>query len=92
MSDTPTPVAEPTGAALLAARTAEAMYSRDAASKLIGLRLIAVRPGYSRLTMVVRPDMVNGHHICHGGSLFTLADSAFACACSSKAARPSARF
>jgi len=83
MSDAPTPVAEPTGAASLAARTAEAMYSRDAASKLIGLRLIAVGPGYSHLTMVVRPDMVNGHHICHGGYLFTLADSAFAYACNS---------
>jgi acyl-CoA thioesterase len=65
----------------LAEQTAEAMYSRDAASRLIGLKIIAVRPGYSHLTMVVRPDMVNGHHICHGGFLFTLADSAFAYAC-----------
>ncbi len=65
----------------LAEQTAEAMYSRDAASKLIGLQILCVRPGYSRLSMVVRPDMVNGHHICHGGYLFTLADSAFAYAC-----------
>lgn len=70
-------------AAALAEQTAEAMFRRDAASKLIGLRLIAVRPGYARLAMVVRPDMVNGHHICHGGYLFTLADSAFAYACNS---------
>lgn len=70
-------------AAALAEQTAEAMFRRDAASKLIGLRLIAVRPGYARLTMVVRSDMVNGHHICHGGYLFTLADSAFAYACNS---------
>ncbi|MBE2259461.1 MAG: hydroxyphenylacetyl-CoA thioesterase PaaI [Candidatus Accumulibacter sp.] len=67
----------------LAEQTAAAMYSRDAASKLIDLCLISVRPGYSRLTMRVRPDMVNGHHICHGGYLFTLADSAFAYACNS---------
>ncbi|MEF8699289.1 MAG: hydroxyphenylacetyl-CoA thioesterase PaaI [Candidatus Accumulibacter sp. UW26] len=68
-------------AVLLAEQTAEAMFSRDAASRLIGLKIVAIRPGYSRLTMVVRPDMVNGHHICHGGYLFTLADSAFAYAC-----------
>jgi acyl-CoA thioesterase len=70
-------------ALLLAEQTARAMYSRDAASQLIDLQLLSVRPGYSRLTMRVRPDMVNGHHICHGGYLFTLADSAFAYACNS---------
>ena len=70
-------------AAALAERTAEAISRHDAASKLIGLRLIAVRPGYARLSMVVRADMLNGHHICHGGYLFTLADSAFAYACNS---------
>ncbi|MCM8595370.1 hydroxyphenylacetyl-CoA thioesterase PaaI [Accumulibacter sp.] len=78
----PRSTAADTPAALrLAEQTAEAMYSRDAASRLIGLEIAAVRPGYSRLTMLVRPDMVNGHHICHGGYLFTLADSAFAYAC-----------
>ena len=70
-------------AAALAEQTAEAMFRRDAASKLIGLRLIAVRPGYARMAMVVRGDMVNGHHMCHGGYLFTLADSTFAYACNS---------
>ncbi len=79
----PKPPSSAEAAAILAEQTAEAMYSRDAASKLIGLRLIAVRPGYSRLTMIVRPDMVNGHQICHGGYLFTMADSAFAYACNS---------
>ena len=74
-------LADLAAATRLAEQTAEAMYSRDAASRLIGLKIIAVRPGYSHLTMVVRPDMVNGHHICHGGFLFTLADSAFAYAC-----------
>ncbi len=83
MTETTPPAAYTAAAARLAERTAEAMYSRDAASKLIGLRLVSVRPGCARLTMVVRPDMVNGHHICHGGYLFTLADSAFAYACNS---------
>ncbi len=68
---------------LLAEQTAAAMYSRDAALKLIGIRLMTIRPGYALLSMVVRPDMVNAHHICHGGFLFTLADSAFAYACNS---------
>ena len=77
------PATDSAGAVLLAEQTAAAMYSRDAASQLIGMHLISVRPGYSRVTMVVRPDMVNGHHICHGGYLFTLADSAFAYACNS---------
>jgi len=45
------------------------------------MRLIAVKPGYARLTMLVRSDMVNGHRICHGGLIFSLADSAFAVSC-----------
>ncbi|WP_300452908.1 hydroxyphenylacetyl-CoA thioesterase PaaI [Accumulibacter sp.] len=79
-----TPIASDDAAALqLAELTAQAMYSRDAAIKLIGVRLVSVRPGHSLMTMIVRPDMVNGHHICHGGYLFTLADTAFAYACNS---------
>jgi acyl-CoA thioesterase len=83
MSRHKTSAADSASAAELAEQTAEAMFRRDAASKLIGLRLIAVRPGYARLAMVVRPDMANGHRMCHGGYLFTLADSAFAYACNS---------
>ena len=45
------------------------------------MRILEVRPGYARLAMTVREDMVNGHKICHGGLIFTLADSAFAFAC-----------
>jgi acyl-CoA thioesterase len=45
------------------------------------MRILEVRPGYARLAMKVREDMVNGHQICHGGLIFTLADSAFAFAC-----------
>lgn len=67
----------------LAEQVAYAMYPRDRASQLLGIRLITVRPGYARLSMTVRPDMVNGHHLCHGGLIFTLADSAFAYSCNS---------
>lgn len=65
----------------LAEQCAAAMWAQDAASQAMGMTLDAVRPGYARLTMRVRDDMVNGHRICHGGFIFTLADSAFAFAC-----------
>ena len=68
---------------VVAEEVARAMWPRDHASQLLGLRILTIRPGYSRLLMTVRPDMVNGHHICHGGMLFTLADTAFAYACNS---------
>jgi len=67
----------------LAEATAEAMYARDRASQGLGMKIVEMRPGYSRLTMTVRPDMLNGHAICHGGLIFALADSAFAFACNS---------
>ena len=65
----------------LAERAAEAMLSRDEASRSLGMRLEEVRPGFARLCMTVRADMVNGHGTCHGGIVFSLADSAFAVAC-----------
>jgi acyl-CoA thioesterase len=68
----------------LAERVAEALYSDDRASQSHGIRIVEVRPGYAKLAMVVRSDMVNGHRICHGGMVFTLADSAFAFACNSR--------
>jgi acyl-CoA thioesterase len=67
----------------LAGRVAAAMYARDTASKALGMRIAKVSPGYAELTMPVRADMLNGHAICHGGLIFTLADSAFAFACNS---------
>ncbi|HEX6232644.1 MAG TPA: hydroxyphenylacetyl-CoA thioesterase PaaI [Jiangellaceae bacterium] len=67
----------------LAERSAAAMWAQDAASQAMGMSLDEVRPGYARLTMRVRDDMVNGHRICHGGLVFALADSAFAFACNS---------
>jgi acyl-CoA thioesterase len=67
----------------LARRVAEAMFARDNASRGLGMRIARVGPGHAELTMTVRSDMVNGHAICHGGLVFTLADSAFAFACNS---------
>jgi len=63
---------------------ADAMWSRDAASKALGMTLEYVAPGQARLSMVVRADMVNGHNLCHGGLVASLADSAFAFACNSR--------
>jgi len=65
----------------LAERAAEVLYERDSASQMLGIRLVDVRPGYARAVMVVRPEMVNGHKVCHGGLVFALADTAFAFAC-----------
>ena len=67
----------------LAESVAASMYARDVASKSLGMRIVHVEPGFSELTMTVRADMLNGHAICHGGLIFTLADSAFAFACNS---------
>jgi acyl-CoA thioesterase len=68
----------------LAQRVTEVLYEQDRASKALGIRIEEVRPGYARLSMVMRADMTNGHRIGHGGLVFTLADSAFAFACNSR--------
>ena len=65
----------------LARACADAMWGDDPASRSLGMALDHVGPGVSRLSMAVREDMVNGHGMCHGGFIFTLADSAFAFAC-----------
>jgi acyl-CoA thioesterase len=67
----------------LADATAKAMWARDQAAQALGIKIVRVQPGASLLTMTVRSDMVNGHHICHGGMIFSLADTAFAYACNS---------
>ena len=66
-----------------AERAAAALYERDRASQALGMRLAGVRPGWAQVVMPVRPDMVNGHGVCHGGIVFALGDSAFAFACNS---------
>jgi acyl-CoA thioesterase len=68
-------------AAETARRCAEAMYADDVASRNLGIEISGVEPGRAAATMTVRGDMVNGHDICHGGIVFTLADTAFAFAC-----------
>jgi acyl-CoA thioesterase len=61
----------------------EGMFRNDRASRLLGMQIVDVRPGSATLTMAIRDDMLNGHDICHGGLITTLADSAFAFACNS---------
>lgn len=67
----------------IAEAAAHAMWAQDRASQALGLHLVAIGPGRATLRMTVRPDMCNGHRTCHGGMIFTLADSAFAFACNS---------
>ena len=67
----------------LARAVGRAMYEADACSRALGFELTEVRPGYARMRATVRPDFLNGHAICHGGIIFTLADSTFAFACNS---------
>ena len=59
------------------------MFAEDAASRALGMQVEAVGPGFSSVSMLVRPDMLNGFKTCHGGFITTLADSAFAFACNS---------
>ena len=66
-----------------AEKSVEAMFATDQASAGLGMAIASVGVGRATLTMKVRPDMLNGHGICHGGFIFTLADSAFAFACNS---------
>lgn len=67
----------------LAEACAGAMWARDEASRGLGMRIECVAPGEAVLTMTVTDRMVNGHATCHGGFIFSLADSAFAFACNS---------
>ncbi|HET9665546.1 MAG TPA: hydroxyphenylacetyl-CoA thioesterase PaaI [Desertimonas sp.] len=62
---------------------AHEMFAADAASRALGIELVAAEAGTATLRMRVTAAMVNGHDIAHGGYVFLLADSAFACACNS---------
>ncbi|MBO9467574.1 hydroxyphenylacetyl-CoA thioesterase PaaI [Tropicibacter sp. R15_0] len=66
-----------------AEKSAKAMWASDSASQGMGMQIVEIAPGRAVLTMRVRPEHLNGHGICHGGFIFTLADSAFAFACNS---------
>ena len=68
----------------MARKCADALWGQDRASQSMGMVLEAVRDGVARLSLTVGPHMVNGHGICHGGIIFSLADSAFAFACNSQ--------
>ena len=67
----------------LARACADAMWKDDDASSGLGMTIVDIGAGRATLSMIVRPDMVNGQRIAHGGFIFTLADSAFAFACNS---------
>ena len=65
----------------LARRVADHMLAAEGTGPAWDLQIEEVRDGYARVSMVVRPDMLNGHGFAHGGMIFALADSAFAYVC-----------
>jgi acyl-CoA thioesterase len=68
----------------LAAKVGDAMFAADRASReFMRMELVSCEPGRALMRMAVREEMLNGHEICHGGFIFTLADSTFAFACNS---------
>lgn len=67
----------------LASACSAEMHKTDYAAQGMGIRIEETRPGYARLSMTVRKDMLNGHGMCHGGFIFALSDTAFAHACNS---------
>ena len=68
----------------IAEASAQAMWNDDSASQRLGMSLDLIAPGHATLSMTVTEAMSNGHGNCHGGYIFTLADSAFAFACNSR--------
>jgi acyl-CoA thioesterase len=68
----------------LAEACGEWMYSQDHAARSLGVSLDEIAPGFARMSLCVRPDMLNSHALCHGGAIFTLADCAFAYAGNSR--------
>jgi len=69
----------------LAERVGEVMFTADRATRdFMQIELVSCEPGRAVTRMTVRETMLNGHAICHGGLIFTLADSTFAYACNSR--------
>lgn len=68
----------------MARTAAHEMFDRDKASQALGIELISAGDGAAVVRMRVTAEMVNGHGITHGGFVFMLADTAFACACNSR--------
>ncbi|KNC95557.1 hydroxyphenylacetyl-CoA thioesterase PaaI [Trabulsiella odontotermitis] len=63
---------------------ARVMYENDACARAMGMDIVEMDDGYAMVTMTVLPQMLNGHQTCHGGQIFSLADTAFAYACNSQ--------
>ena len=72
------------GADELAKAAGEAMWRADRTSRWLDMQLEEIRAGYTRMSMTVTGDMTNGQAMCHGGLIFTLADSSFGFACNSR--------
>ena len=68
----------------LASKVAQGMLADEGTGPAWGIIIEEARAGYARLSMVVRPDMLNGHGIVHGGMVFALADTAFAYVCNGR--------
>jgi acyl-CoA thioesterase len=68
----------------LAAAVVNHMMEHDRFSQWLGIQVLEIREGFSKISMVIRPEMVNGFGIIHGGVTFSLADSAFAFACNNR--------
>ncbi len=68
----------------LAQKIAKELYKPDTAVASLGIKVVEVANQYAKLSMEVRRDMLNGHSICHGGMIFTLADACFAYAANSE--------
>jgi acyl-CoA thioesterase len=64
----------------------QSMWAKDSASAALGMELVSLGRGMAEVSMRVRADMVNGHGMCHGGIIASLADTAFALACNSHGA------
>ncbi len=60
------------------------MMTHDLFSQWLGIKVVEVKEGYSKIKMIVREEMINGFGIVHGGIAFSLADSAFAFACNNR--------
>lgn len=69
---------------ILANNVVNDMLQKDLFSQWLGIAIIEIKEGYSKIKMTVRPEMINGFGIVHGGITFSLADSAFAFACNNR--------
>ena len=69
---------------ILANQVVNRMVENDLFSQWLGIEILEIREGYSKIKMLVRKEMVNGFGIVHGGIAFSLADSAFAFACNNR--------